>query len=142
MTAPELFLETLLAGDSSGASRTTARETLLRVTRSLGAHHDHRCARRLISTCPVMAGYLVNPSQSIVTVGVNIERAGTLSCSALTTPTRVSPAAAAEQKQHQENDQYGLHVYTSIVRKSGSGLWNGRLISSVHCMLELTKTEV
>jgi hypothetical protein len=29
---------------------------------------------------------------------------------ALGAPTRVSPAAAAEQKQHYKNNQYGSHV--------------------------------
>jgi hypothetical protein len=59
----------------------------------------------------------------------------------LAMPTRVSPAPAAEQKQHQKNDQYGFHGCTSVVGESKSGLCNGRLTSSVP-MLELAKTEV
>ena len=36
---------------------------------------------------------------------------------ALAAPTRVSPAAATEQKHYQKNNQYGFHVGTSVVIK-------------------------
>jgi hypothetical protein len=40
----------------------------------------------------------------------------------LAAPTTVSPAPATEQKQHQENNQYGFHFVTSFVRGSRIGL--------------------
>jgi hypothetical protein len=36
----------------------------------------------------------------------------------LATPTGVSPSSAAEQKHHQQNNQYGLHTLPPLVRKS------------------------
>jgi hypothetical protein len=38
---------------------------------------------------------------------------------ALTAVPGVSPAPATEQKQHQENNQYGFHVVTSLVKEAG-----------------------
>jgi hypothetical protein len=35
----------------------------------------------------------------------------------LATPTGVSPSSAAEQKHHQQNDQYGLHAVPPLVKK-------------------------
>jgi hypothetical protein len=48
----------------------------------------------------------------------NLSDIGTCSCLCclcypvieLAAPTRVSPAPATEQKQHQKNNQYGFHV--------------------------------
>jgi hypothetical protein len=60
----------------------------------------------------------------------------------LAAPTRVAPAPATEQKQHQENNQYGFHVVTSLMRGSWTGLCNGRFTSSLCNMIELDKTKV
>jgi hypothetical protein len=57
-------------------------------------------------------------------------------------PTRVSPPAATEQKQHYENNQYGFHVGTSLVRGSWTGLCNGRLASSLNNIIEVAKKDV
>jgi hypothetical protein len=38
-----------------------------------------------------------------------------------TAPARVSPASAAEQEQHYENNQYGFHLVTSFVKRSSTG---------------------
>ena len=46
---------------------------------------------------------------------------------ALAAPTRVSPAPATEQKQHHQNNQYGFHCCTSLVRGSWTDLCNGHL---------------
>jgi hypothetical protein len=53
----------------------------------------------------------------------------------LTAPTRVSPAPATEQKQHHQNNQYGFHCCTSLVRGSWTDLDNGHLISSLQPMV-------
>jgi hypothetical protein len=45
--------------------------------------------------------------------------------------TRISPAPAADQKQHYENYQDGLHIRTSLVGGSGNDLCNGRPTSSL-----------
>jgi hypothetical protein len=66
----------------------------------------------------------------------------TRSLIALGAPTRVSPAPATEQKQHQKNNQYSIHVVTSFVRGSWTGLCNGRPISSLHNMIEVAQTDV
>lgn len=41
---------------------------------------------------------------------------------ALATPTRVTPAPTTNQKQHQENNQYGFHCCTSSVEGSGRAI--------------------
>jgi hypothetical protein len=40
----------------------------------------------------------------------------------LAAPTRISPAPAADQKQHHKNNQYGFHLVTSPVRGSGTSV--------------------
>jgi hypothetical protein len=49
-------------------------------------------------------------------------------------PTGVSPAATAEQKHNEKNDQYGFHGSASLVR----GSWSTRLTSSVVSILRKT----
>jgi hypothetical protein len=49
--------------------------------------------------------------------------------------TRVSPAPATEQKQHQKNDQYGFHCCTSFPRERWAGLGNGHLSPPLHLMI-------
>ena len=61
---------------------------------------------------------------------------------ALAAPTRVSPAPATEQKQHQKNNQYGFHVVPHLLGGSWTGLCNGRLTSSLCNMLEVAKADV
>jgi hypothetical protein len=42
----------------------------------------------------------------------------------LAAPTRVSPATATEQKQHQDNDQDSFHVTPHVIDRSWIDLWN------------------
>jgi hypothetical protein len=60
---------------------------------------------------------------------------------ALAAPTRVSPAPATEQKQHQKNNQYGFHrLYLTCKGKLGLTFVTTNLISSLHIMLQVAKT--
>ena len=43
----------------------------------------------------------------------------------LAAPARVSPAPTTEHEQHQKNNQYGFHCYTSLVKGSWTDLYNG-----------------
>jgi len=61
---------------------------------------------------------------------------------ALAAVTSITPAPASEQKQHQQNNQYGFHRCTSLVRGSRTGLYNGRLTSSLCSMIKVAKMGV
>jgi hypothetical protein len=61
---------------------------------------------------------------------------------ALAAPTRVSPTSATEQKQHQNDNQYGSHVVTSTSERKLDWLCDGRLASSLRIMIEVAKTDV
>jgi hypothetical protein len=57
---------------------------------------------------------------------------------ALPAPTRVSPASATEQKHNENNDQYGFHVSTSILR----GIWLTRLTSSANGIMNESNMDI
>jgi hypothetical protein len=49
----------------------------------------------------------------------------------LAAPTTVSPAPAAEQKQHQKNNQYGFHVVPRLYEEAGPPLlWSSHFFST------------
>jgi hypothetical protein len=83
----------------------------------------------------------VEPS-SIPQIGIKKQGLCAHPVVALTAPTTISPAPATEQKQHQENNQYGFHVGTSCVKGSWTGLCNGNLTSSLHNIIEVAKGNV
>lgn len=61
----------------------------------------------------------------------------------LAAPTTVSPTSATEQEHHQQNDQYGFHLFLlTTCRGSSTDLYNGRLASSLHNMIEVANTDV
>jgi hypothetical protein len=61
---------------------------------------------------------------------------------ALVAPTRVSPASAAEQKQHYQNNQYGFHCCTPNSLRE-AGLAFVAAISFLHyaSMVQVPKTD-
>jgi hypothetical protein len=59
---------------------------------------------------------------------------------ALAAPARVSPAPAAEQKQHQKNNQHGFHVVPHLQEEAGLAF-----VTVVHFftnMIEVATTDV
>jgi hypothetical protein len=55
---------------------------------------------------------------------------------------RSRQASANEQKQHQQNNQYGFHVLPHLWEEAGVAFVNGRLASSLLNSTEVAKTNV